>query len=137
MDRWRHDHTFGQDIVRPGERRTMIVIAITALMMIIEISAGLAFGSMALLADGLHMASHATALALAAFAYIYARRHASDQRFTFGTRVEKRPDPDRRVKVTVRDGNGQVVFTDQALELASASTRRTLDLFADLSLIHI
>ncbi len=80
-----HEHTFGQEQVRPGERRTIVVIVITAVMMVVEIVAGLAFGSMALLADGLHMASHATALAITAFAYIYARRHAADPRYTFGT----------------------------------------------------
>ncbi len=80
-----HDHVFGQDQVRPGERRTKLVILITATMMIVEIVAGLAFGSMALLADGLHMASHAAALTITAFAYIYARRHAHDRRFSFGT----------------------------------------------------
>lgn len=53
--------------------------------MVVEIVAGLVFGSMALLADGLHMASHTVALGLAAFAYIYARRHAHDRRFSFGT----------------------------------------------------
>ena len=54
-------------------------------MMIIEITTGLVFGSMALLADGLHMASHAIALTINAFAYIYARRHAHDTRYSFGT----------------------------------------------------
>ncbi len=62
----------------------MIVIAITAVTMLVEITAGVLFGSMALLADGLHMASHATALGIAAFAYIYARRHAYDESFSFG-----------------------------------------------------
>jgi len=80
-----HDHSFGQDQVRPGERRTIVVIAITASMMVVEIVAGLVFGSMALLADGLHMASHAAALSIAAFAYVFARRNAHDRRFTFGT----------------------------------------------------
>ena len=80
-----HDHTFGQDRKRPGEVRTIVVISVTAAMMIVEIAAGILFGSMALLADGLHMASHATALSIAAFAYIYARRHANDERFSFGT----------------------------------------------------
>lgn len=69
----------------PGERRTLIVIIITSVMMVVEIIAGIAFGSMALLADGLHMASHAVALAIAYIAYIYARRHARDERFSFGT----------------------------------------------------
>lgn len=80
-----HDHTFGHAQKRPGETATQIVIAITAVMMVIEIAAGIAFGSMALLADGLHMASHALALGIAAFAYVYARRHADDPRFSFGT----------------------------------------------------
>lgn len=80
-----HAHTFGQDRKRPGEARTLLVIAITATMMVVEIVAGIAFGSMALLADGLHMASHAAALGVTALAYIYARRHAHDERFSFGT----------------------------------------------------
>lgn len=85
IDAWRHDHSFGHEKVRQGERRTLIVIAITAVMMVVEITAGIAFGSMALLADGLHMASHTAAIGIAAFAYVYARRHAFDQRFSFGT----------------------------------------------------
>jgi cation diffusion facilitator family transporter len=80
-----HDHVFGQDRKMPGERRTLIVIVITAATMVVEIVAGIAFGSMALLADGLHMASHASALAISLFAYVYARRHAHDERFCFGT----------------------------------------------------
>jgi len=80
-----HSHTFGQDRKRPGENRTFIVIAVTAAMMVVEIATGVLFGSMALLADGLHMASHAAALSINAFAYIYARRHANDSRFSFGT----------------------------------------------------
>ena len=82
---WLHSHTFGQDQKKSGERRTLIVIAITAVTMIVEIAAGIAFGSMALLADGLHMASHASALAISAFAYYYTSRHARDARFNFGT----------------------------------------------------
>lgn len=82
---WQHSHAFGQDVRRPGETRTLIVIAITAFMMVVEIAAGIAFGSMALLADGLHMASHTAALTINAFAYMYARRHAHDENFSFGT----------------------------------------------------
>lgn len=82
---WRHSHTFGQDIKRIGENRTLLVICITATMMMVEIAAGIFYGSMALLADGLHMASHAVALGISAFAYVYARRHALDARFSFGT----------------------------------------------------
>ncbi len=80
----RHEHVFGQDRPRPGERGTRIVIALTAVTMLVEIGAGLKFGSMALLADGLHMGSHAAALGISAFAYAWVRRHATDPRFSFG-----------------------------------------------------
>jgi len=83
--RWRHDHIFAQDQVRAGEKRTLFVVLITALMMVVEIAAGLVYGSMALLADGLHMASHAAALGIAFLAYVIARRLAADERFSFGT----------------------------------------------------
>lgn len=83
--RWQHDHIFAQDRVRDGEKRTLVVVLITTLMMVIEITAGLAYGSMALLADGLHMASHAAALGIAFVAYVVARRLAADERFSFGT----------------------------------------------------
>ncbi|MBU1742730.1 MAG: CDF family Co(II)/Ni(II) efflux transporter DmeF, partial [Proteobacteria bacterium] len=85
LERWLHDHTFGQDVPRAGERRTVVVIAITAITMVVEIVAGVMYGSMALLADGLHMGSHASALGISAFAYYYTRRHATDDRFNFGT----------------------------------------------------
>ena len=85
MSRWRHSHAFGQDKKQPGEFRTFIVIAITSSMMLVEIAAGLAFGSMALLADGLHMGSHTIALSINAFAYVYARRNANNERYSFGT----------------------------------------------------
>jgi cation diffusion facilitator family transporter len=85
IGRWQHDHTFEQEHMRPGERRTLIVVVLTATMMIVEIVAGLAYGSMALLADGLHMGSHAAALGMAFVAYVVARRYARDERFTFGT----------------------------------------------------
>ena len=85
LQNWQHEHVFGQDRKRAGELRTIIVIVITTSMMIVEITTGLISGSMALLADGLHMASHAIALAINAFAYIYARRHAHDIRYSFGT----------------------------------------------------
>ena len=85
LDDWRHDHLFlGADHAR-NERRTRWVVVLTAAMMAVEILGGLAFGSMALLADGLHMATHAGALGVAALAYRYARRHARDPRFAFGT----------------------------------------------------
>jgi cation diffusion facilitator family transporter len=85
LDSWRHDHVFlgaGHD---RNERRTRWVVLLTAAMMVAEIAGGLTFGSMALLADGLHMATHAGALGVAALAYGYARRHARDPRFAFGT----------------------------------------------------
>jgi cation diffusion facilitator family transporter len=85
IEKWMHDHTFGQDQKRSGERRTILVILISALTMVFEIGAGMAFGSMALLADGLHMGSHASALAISAFAYYYTRRHAGSPQFNFGT----------------------------------------------------
>jgi cation diffusion facilitator family transporter len=82
---WQHSHTFGQELKRPGELRTLVVIGITCTMMIIEIVGGILFGSMALLADGLHMASHTAALSINAFAYVYARRNAGNELFSFGT----------------------------------------------------
>ena len=81
----RHDHHFNQHNLKAGEKRTWWVILLTIVTMAGEIIAGLLFGSMALLADGLHMASHATALTITAVAYIYARRHTYDKKFSFGT----------------------------------------------------
>ncbi len=85
MSPWTHDHVFEQNRARPGERRTLIIVVVTAVFMVVEIVAGLYYGSMALLADGLHMASHAAALGITVAGYVYARRHAGDRRFTFGT----------------------------------------------------
>ncbi|QDV69842.1 Cadmium, cobalt and zinc/H(+)-K(+) antiporter [Rosistilla carotiformis] len=82
---WHDDHSFGQDQKKPGESRTIVVIAITLAMMVIEIIAGQVYDSMALLADGLHMASHAAALTISVFAYMYARRYAHDTWYSFGT----------------------------------------------------
>ena len=82
---WNHEHSFGQDKKRSSETRTIIVILITASMMCIEIVAGLAYGSMALLADGLQMASHTAALSISAYAYYFARKRAHDRSFSFGT----------------------------------------------------
>ena len=84
LSRWTHDHVFNQDQQRAGEKRTLLIVVLTAVMMVVEIAAGLIYGSMALLADGLHMASHATALGIAVFAYVISRRLASDRRFAFG-----------------------------------------------------
>jgi cation diffusion facilitator family transporter len=85
ISQWQHSHSFGQDIKKEGEKRTLIVIAITAIMMVIEVVSGILFGSMALLADGIHMGSHTVALGISAFAYIYARRNAHNTSFSFGT----------------------------------------------------
>jgi len=85
IDRLAHDHVFLSAAHRRNEARLWLVVAITAVMMIAEIVSGSWFNSMALLADGWHMATHAGALAISAFAYWYARRHVRDRRFTFGT----------------------------------------------------
>src|ERR1700736_481983 len=80
-----HDHVFlGRDHDK-AERRTWAVIILCTIMMIAEIIGGALFGSLALIADGLHMSTHAGALLLAALAYTYARKYASDPSFTFGT----------------------------------------------------
>ncbi|MBI1752631.1 MAG: CDF family Co(II)/Ni(II) efflux transporter DmeF [Acidobacteria bacterium] len=79
-----HTHVFDSGN-QAGERGTRLVMVITALMMVVEIVAGWWFNSMALLADGWHMSSHAVAIGLSAFAYAMARRHAHDHRFAFGT----------------------------------------------------
>ena len=84
LDEWRHSHVFGQDQKRAGEMRTLFVVALTATMMVIEIITGLLYGSMALLADGLHMASHTFALGIAVFAYVVSRRSAADRSYSFG-----------------------------------------------------
>ncbi|WP_137132042.1 CDF family Co(II)/Ni(II) efflux transporter DmeF [Rhizobium sp. FY34] len=85
IDSLSHDHVFlGKDHAR-NERKVWLVIAITATMMVVEIAAGSFYGSMALLADGWHMSTHAGAMLIAAGAYWYARRSARDPRFTFGT----------------------------------------------------
>jgi cation diffusion facilitator family transporter len=80
-----HSHVFLGAGHSRNERRTWAVIALCSIMMVAEIVGGLMFGSIALVADGLHMSTHAAALLLAALAYSYARRHADDERFSFGT----------------------------------------------------
>jgi cation diffusion facilitator family transporter len=79
------DHCYLPENQRANERRTWAVIALTLITMVAEVTAGIVFGSMALLADGWHMASHASALGITALAYAFARRHRSNPRFTFGT----------------------------------------------------
>ncbi|MBY4871316.1 CDF family Co(II)/Ni(II) efflux transporter DmeF [Burkholderia anthina] len=80
-----HDHVFLGAAHEQNERRTWMVIALCAAMMVTEIVGGSIFGSLALIADGLHMSTHAGAMLIAALAYTYARKHASDPRFVFGT----------------------------------------------------
>ncbi len=80
-----HQHVFLGDEHDRHERRTWLVVGLTAAMMVAEIVAGTIFGSMALVADGWHMSTHAAALGIAAFAYRFARQHAHDRRFSFGT----------------------------------------------------
>lgn len=80
-----HDHLFLGPDHDENARRTLWVVALTVVMMVGEITAGYITGSMALLADGFHMATHAGALGIAAIAYGYAKRHASSQRYSFGT----------------------------------------------------
>lgn len=82
--RWRHSHHYALDS-SVAERRTRIVIVITAAMMVVEIAAGVAFNSMALLADGWHMSTHVAAFLITALAYYFSRRHSADPRYSFGT----------------------------------------------------
>jgi cation diffusion facilitator family transporter len=85
VDAWTHNHAFLGEHHASHERRTWSVVALTAFMMIAEITGGTLFGSIALVADGWHMGTHVAALAIAGFAYLFARRHAEDQRFSMGT----------------------------------------------------
>ncbi len=80
-----HSHVFLGADHRRNERRIWLVIALTTVMMVVEIGAGTLYGSMALVADGWHMSTHASAMLISALAYLYARRHAHNSRFTFGT----------------------------------------------------
>ncbi|WP_278421022.1 cation diffusion facilitator family transporter, partial [Stutzerimonas kunmingensis] len=81
---WQPPHDY-RPLERNSERQTWAVVILTGLTMLVEIIAGYWFNSMALLADGWHMASHMVAIGLAALAYLLARRYAADQRFAFGT----------------------------------------------------
>jgi cation diffusion facilitator family transporter len=113
----KHEHHFNQHRPMSGEGRTRVVVVLTAVTMLVEIAAGIVYGSMALLADGLHMASHAVALGLSAFAYAYARRYAHDTRFSFGTG-----------KVNSLGGFASaVVLVMFALMMAVESTQRFLE----------
>jgi cation diffusion facilitator family transporter len=85
IEPWQHSHVFLGAKHGRHERRTWFVVALTAAMMVAEIIGGTMFGSMAVVADGWHMSTHAGALAIAALAYRFARHHARDPRFSFGT----------------------------------------------------
>ena len=85
LDRWHHAHVFLGEKHDRHERRTWFVVALTAATMVAEVTGGTLFGSMAVVADGVHMSTHVAALAIAALAYRFARRHAADARFSFGT----------------------------------------------------
>lgn len=85
LSRWRHRHHYQTGMEAVAERRTRIVVGLTIVMMVAEIAAGTVFNSMALLADGWHMSTHAGALGIAAFTYSFARKHVDDQKFAFGT----------------------------------------------------
>jgi cation diffusion facilitator family transporter len=83
LSRWQHEHHYTTGSPA-GERRTLRVTVLTAVMMLVEIIAGHFLHSMALFADGWHMGTHVVALGISAFAYVYARRHVADERFAFG-----------------------------------------------------
>ena len=118
--RFRHSHDFALDS-SVAERRTRIVIAITATMMVIEIAVGIASNSMALLADGWHMGTHVTAFLITALAYYFSRRHAANPLHSFGT-----------AKIGVLGGFASaVVLAVIALLMAGESVHR---FFAPLSI---
>lgn len=84
LQQWQHSHDF-VSINQQGERRTLWVLGLTIVTMVAEITAGTLYGSMALLADGWHMGTHAAAFLITLFAYRYARKHANNPAFSFGT----------------------------------------------------
>jgi cation diffusion facilitator family transporter len=118
--RFRHSHEFALDSA-VAERRTRIVIAITATMMVVEIAVGISSNSMALLADGWHMGTHVTAFLITALAYYFSRRHAANPLHSFGT-----------AKIGVLGGFASaVVLAVVALLMAGESVHR---FFAPLSI---
>ncbi len=84
VENWQHSHEFSVKNEK-GERRTEYVLILTAITMVVEIVAGSVYGSMALLADGWHMGTHVAAFVIAIFAYRYARKHANNPAYAFGT----------------------------------------------------
>ncbi|MEY2494244.1 MAG: hypothetical protein QOJ45_736, partial [Verrucomicrobiota bacterium] len=118
--RFGHSHDFMHDFSR-AERRTRVVIGITVAMMLLEITVGIMSHSMALLADGWHMSTHAIAFVMAAIAYHFTRRHANDARFSFGTG-----------KIGVLGGySSAIVLSIIALAMAGESVHR---LFSPLAI---
>ena len=110
---WKHEHNFMED-TSSAEKRTHKVIVLTFVMMVVEITAGTIFHSMALFADGWHMSTHVAAFVLTAVAYSFGRRHAKDAQFTFGTG-----------KIGVLGGfTSAVVLSGIALFMAVESVRR-------------
>jgi cation diffusion facilitator family transporter len=113
LEQWQHSHDFSVNRDR-AEQSTTIVMWLTAITMVVEIIAGSFFGSMALLADGWHMATHVAAFGIAVFAYRYARRHANNSKYTFGTG-----------KVTILGGyTSAVALAVTALTIAIESVTR-------------
>ena len=96
-----HSHIFLGAGHAANERRTWAAISLAGFMMVAEIAGGTLFGSLAVVADGFHMATHALALLVAALAYTYARRHANDPRFVFGTESSA-TSPDFRAPSSLR-----------------------------------
>jgi len=115
LRQWQHPHDFNLHD-RASERKVLWVVALTVATMVLEITAGMIFGSMALLADGWHMGTHAVALGIAALAYYFARKYARDRRFTFGTG-----------KIGVLGGySSAIVLAVVALMMAVESVRRLI-----------
>jgi cation diffusion facilitator family transporter len=113
LEQWQHSHDFSVNRDR-AEHNTKTVMWLTAITMVVEIIAGSFFGSMALLADGWHMATHVVAFGIAVFSYRYARRHANNSQYTFGTG-----------KVTVLGGyTSAVALAVTALTIAVESVTR-------------
>jgi cation diffusion facilitator family transporter len=120
LSRWKHGHDFSTD-TSAAEKRTHRVIALTAIMMVVEIVAGSVFHSMALLADGWHMGTHVTAFVIAALAYYYGRRNAANVEFSFGTG-----------KISVLGGfTSAIILSMVALIMAAESIHR---LFAPVTI---
>jgi cation diffusion facilitator family transporter len=113
LEQWQHSHDFSVKSDR-AEKNTTVVMWLTAITMVVEIITGSFFGSMALLADGWHMGTHVAAFGIAVFAYQYARRHANNSKYTFGTG-----------KVTILGGyTSAVALAVTALTIAVESVTR-------------